>query len=286
MIAVTGGGGILATYLHEMAPELFSETVSFFGREELDVTNAKGLTEKLDRLEPRLVMHLGAMTDVDKCELEPERAYLVNTIGTENVARWCAGAGVPMVYVSTGGVFGDGDGPFSEFDEPHPRNVYGRSKLLGERAVERLVRDHYIIRAGWLMGGGAKDNKFVAKMVRLLRTETEVLAVDDKFGSPTYSRDLALGIADVVKLMPYGLYHLSNTGMATRYEVAVHIAHSIGSQATVRRATSARFPLPAPRARSEALENLKLRLLGYNRMRSWEDALDAYLMSADWATEG
>ena len=186
-----------------------------------------------------------------------------------------------LVYTSTAGVFGgEKHEPYTEFDAPAPANVYGHAKLAGERIVETLLDRFYIVRAGWMVGGGPQDKKFVGKLMRIMEDgETHLRAVADKLGTPTYAKDLATGIRGLIDTGYFGLYHLVNSGGAcSRYDVAVALRDLIGREdVTVEAVSSAHFPLPAPRARSEAMVNYKLDLLGLNRQRHWRDALTAYV---------
>ncbi|MDQ2943609.1 MAG: sugar nucleotide-binding protein, partial [Candidatus Dormibacteraeota bacterium] len=183
------------------------------------------------------------------------------------------------VYTSTAGVFG-GDGamgPFTEYDAPSPANVYGHAKLAGERHVERLLDRYFIVRPGWMMGGNTKDKKFVSKILAQLDARQDILAVNDKVGSPTFARELVLGIRDLIRSGRFGLYHMTNHGVCSRFDVAARIVEVLGAKVRVSAVGSDRFPLPAPRANSEAMRNLNLELTGMDRMSSWQDALDAYL---------
>lgn len=246
----------------------------------LDVRNHKLVKEIIEKINPDRVIHLAAETDVDKCELKPDHAYLTNTMGTQNVALVCQKHDIEMVYVSTIGVFdGHKPEPYTEFDEPNPINVYGRSKLEGEKFVQNLLRRYYIVRAGWMVGGGPKkDKKFVGKIIRLMGKTSELKVVSDKIGSPTYTVDFSKCLAELVETGYYGLYHCTNKGYATRFEVAQKIVELLGrSDVTIQSVSSAYFPLPAPRARSEMSRNYKLDLLGVNTMRPWQEALEEYI---------
>jgi dTDP-4-dehydrorhamnose reductase len=250
------------------------------GIEYLDVRNHKDVKELIEKTKPGIVMHLAAETDVDRCEVEPDQAYLTNVIGTQNVVLACQKHDIELVYVSTIGVFcGDKPDPYNEFDEPKPINVYGRSKLEGERLVQNLLKKYYIIRAGWMVGGGPrKDKKFVGKIIKLLDKTSELKVVNDKYGSPTYVVDFSRCLLDLIKTGYYGLYHCTNKGYCSRFDVAQKIVDFLGrSDVGVKPVSSAYFPLPAVRARSEMSRNYKFELLGLDRMRHWEDALKEYL---------
>jgi dTDP-4-dehydrorhamnose reductase len=250
--------------------------------EYLDVRDYKQVQRMVKKVKPDMIMHLAAETDVDKCEIEPNHAFLTNTIGTQYVALECQNYEIPMVYISTIGVFyGDNPLPYTEFDEPNPINIYGKSKLEGEKIIQSLLHRYYILRAGWMMGGGPKkDKKFVGKIVRQLNEKNVLKVVDDKIGSPTYAADFSECLSDLIETRLYGLYHCTNKGSGSRFSVAKKIVDFLGrSDVTVEPVSSAYFPLPAPRARSEVSRNYKLELLGKDTTRRWEEALEDYINS-------
>lgn len=245
----------------------------------LDVRNEHAVSQMVKATCPALIIHLAAETDVDRCEQEPEHAYLTNAVGTEYVVSACRMPGVRLLYVSTAGVFdGQKPTPYVETDAPNPVNVYGRSKLAGEFAVRQHMRAYYIVRAGWMVGGYERDKKFVGKILRLLKGQREISVVTDKIGSPTFTEDLSRGIAALIETDHTGLFHMTNHGVCSRYEFARKLIEYLGRQdVIVRPITSEAFPLPAPRASSEAMQNLRLQSLGLDTMPSWEEALRVYV---------
>jgi dTDP-4-dehydrorhamnose reductase len=278
---VTGAAGAVGSYVPEVFSDwelVLTDVVGDF--EQLDVADPAAVLQAVARAEPDIVLHLAAATDVDRCEQDPDWAFRANTIGTQNVALACRETEAVLVFISTAGVFsGDKPEPYTEFDEPGPANIYGESKLAGERIVASLLGRYYIARAGWMVGGGHRDKKFVGKIVQLIEDGTTHLrAVDDKLGSPTYAPDMLEGIKRLLGTGYYGLYHMVNEGACSRYDVAVAIRDLLGrSDVSVEPVSSAHFPLPAPRARSEAMRNYKLELLGLEPLRPWQDALGHYL---------
>ena len=280
-ILVTGAGGMVGSYV----PEVFRDrefilTDILDGFVFLDVRDPAAVMAQVASARPDLVMHLAAATDVDRCEQEPDWAYASNAIGTQNVALACLEHNIPLVYISTAAVFsGDKPDPYTEFDIPRPANLYGNSKLAGENIVASLLQRYYIVRAGWMIGGGEKDRKFVGKIARLIcEGKNPLKVVNDKWGSPTYAKDLLTGIRRLIQTGYYGLYHMVNKGCCSRYEVALLIQGILQCpELTINPVSSKEFPLPAPRARSEAMRNLKLDLLGLNTMRSWEEAVIDYV---------
>ncbi|MEA3493440.1 MAG: dTDP-4-dehydrorhamnose reductase [Candidatus Margulisiibacteriota bacterium] len=276
MILVTGAKGMVGSYVQDVFAD---EKLVLTDVPEMDIRDKKLVFAAVAENKPSLVLHLAAETNVDACESEVDHAYKTNTIGTYNVALACQKFNAEMVYISTGGVFNGKEKQIhTEFDTPDPVNVYSKAKYEGEKIVQDLLNKYCIFRAGWMIGGGPKrDKKFVGKIVELLKTRDKLEAVDDKYGSPTFARDLVSGIKKIVKTGNYGLYHLVNSGSCTRYDIAVEIVKILGSKAKVKPVTSDRFPLPAPRAASEAMRNYKLDLMEINPMQGWKAALKEYL---------
>ena len=280
---VTGCAGMVGSYV----PEVFMDyelvlTDRIEGFAHLDVRESPAVRKAVADARPDIVLHLAAATDVDLCEQDPDGAFHTNAIGTQNVVLACQEFDLPLVYISTAGVFwGDKPEPYIEFDVPRPANIYGQSKLAGEQIVSSLLRRYYIVRAGWMIGGGKKDKKFVGKIARLiLQGQNPLRVVNDKLGSPTYGKDLLSGIRTLLTTDYFGLYHMVNRGCCSRYDVAVTIRDLLQRpKVEITPVSSAYFPLPAPRARSEAMRNLKLDLLGLNVMRPWQDALQEYVHS-------
>src|SRR6185312_11274821 len=224
MIFVTGAAGMVGSYLAQVFPksELFlTDMTAQEGMEQLDTRDREAVMEAIGRVKPATVLHLAAETDVDRCEREPDHAYRSNSISTLNVALACAEHNAAILYISTAGVFdGTKSSPYTEFDPPSPITVYGKAKYEGEQFVQEICPRWYILRAGWMFGGGARDKKFVGKIAaRCLANDGEIRCVDDKFGSPTFAKDLL----DTAKLLIdhrlYGLYHGVNRGWCSRYEV-------------------------------------------------------------------
>lgn len=276
-VLATGSKGMLGGYLSSAfsSDEVVSTDIG-----EIDVRDRGQIEAAVREVRPDYLFHLAAITDVDRCEREPDAAYLTNTIGTLNAALVCQKYELPMIYISTVGVFGgiDKADEFTEFDKPSPVSIYGRSKLEGERIVQDLLSQYFVVRAGWMMGGGPEqDHKFVGKMVELFSARDEVKVVDDKYGTPTYAKQFVHNLRVLIESGSFGLYHCVNGGMCNRYEMALEIAEILDKDVNIVPVSSAHFPLPAPRPRSEAGRNYKLELLGLNRMTHWKEALRDYL---------
>lgn len=286
-VFVTGASGMLAS---DVIPQLIQQkhqviATDFKPRSEgvlpLDITEKDKVFQATQEYKPDYVFHFAAETNVDLCDQDPDHAFRVNTIGTESVALACQRYKVRMVYISTAGVFyGDKKEPYTEFDTPNPINIYGHSKLQGEVIVRNLLSEYFIFRPGWMVGGWEIDKKFVCKIVQQLKEgKRELRVVADKFGSPTFTKDFAKNIMNVVNTERFGLYHMTNQGSCSRHEVALKIVEYMGlkDKVKVHAISSSEFPLPAPRADSEMMRNYKLDLLGLNQMPHWQESLEDYI---------
>ena len=280
-ILVTGARGMLGTDLCQVMSQN-GHVVEATDLRDMDVRDFDLVRSRVEQSRPDWVFHLAALTDVDGCEREPEQSFHTNTLGTQNVALACQATGAGMVYVSTLSVFdGAKCAPYTEFDTPNPQSWYSRSKYQGELIVEKRLSRHFIVRAGWMFGGGPEDKKFVAKIMELAAQRPSLCIVDDKFGSPTYTLDIACGIERLLHTGLYGTYHMVNSGAyCSRFEFAKAIVHYAGSAACeLRPVSSAMFPLPAPRPRMEAGRNLVLELRELDWMRPWREALQEYVQA-------
>ena len=252
----------------------------------LDVRDQAAIDIHMRTFKPDLVAHLAAETSLEVCEVNPNHAWMTNAIGTKYLALACRNAGVPMAYISSAGVFdGEKDDAYTEFDTPNPINVYGASKYEGEKIVRQWVPEHYLFRAGWMLGGAKrKDHKFTQHIMSQLDDGAKmVYAVCDKWGTPTYSKDFAVGFNDLIQSERFGTYHMASPGSVSRYDVACAIVDMVGSDAVVHPTSSAYFAaeFPAKRPKSEVMRNYVLELEGKQNMRGWKDALADYLRN--WA---
>lgn len=277
-ILITGAQGMLGTDMTALLSR--QHTVMPTDIDDMDVRDTELVFQTVEEEQPDIVLHLAALTDVDYCEKEPYEAFHTNTVGTQNVALACQRNDIVMLYVSTISIFdGEKCDPYTEFDTPNPISFYSQSKYQGELIVESLLSRYYITRAGWMFGGGKEDKKFVAKIMDLASTRDELKVVNDKFGSPIYTRDMSVGIEKLIETGLFGTYHMVNTGgPCSRFEFARKILEFARiTNCKLTPVNSASFPLPAPRPRMEAARNLHLELQGMNLMRPWQDALQEYI---------
>src|SRR5579863_2128340 len=249
----------------------------------LDARDMDMMRRAFDAFQPDLVLHLAALVDVEKCELDPIEAKRSNETTAEIAAKLCNERGVTLVYISTGGVFdGTKEGFYTEDDEPNPIMIYGSTKLDGEHRVRETHRKHYIIRPGWMVGGGRHiDHKFVWLILKQIASKQPVVyAVNDKWGTPTYTHDFAMNLFRLLDTEQYGTYHMVCKDWGTRYDVACEIVKAIGNtEVKVVPVASDHFSKEffVPRPRSEMLQNRNLERLQINLMRPWRIAVRDYI---------
>ncbi len=278
-ILITGTTGMVGHYIDHADWHL---DVVKTTRSDFDIRDLDQVDSYFDRMdfEVDIIIHLSAETDVDKCEQDFDHAFMVNTIGTQNMVYQALKFNVPLLYTSTVGIFGgDGSlGPFNEFSPPCPANKYGLSKLHGEQIIKNHISRYFIVRPGWMMGGVDKDKKFVMKIVKQIQAgKKEIFGIDEIIGSPTYARELIQNISQIIKTQLWGTYHCTNIGKMSRYDMAEMICEHFNPSIKVIPVKSDYFDLPAPRAVSEYSENKMLGIRNLNFMSSSEDALKTYL---------
>jgi dTDP-4-dehydrorhamnose reductase len=273
-VLITGAKGQLGYNLCEILSKDYNIIPTDI--EELDITNPDDVVSNFTLHEPDIVIHAAAFTDVDGCESAQEMAFRVNAMGTQNVALACQEFHSRMVYVSTDYVFdGSLKKPLREYHQPCPINVYGESKLLGEQLVQHLVMRHFIVRTSWLFGVNGQN--FPKTMLRLASEKKEIGVVDDQWGCPTFSRDLAFAIAHLINSPFYGIYHVSNTGETSWFGFAKKIIELAGLNCDIKPITTSEFPRPAKRPSWSVLDDFVWRVRGFPPLRPWEEALREFL---------
>jgi dTDP-4-dehydrorhamnose reductase len=279
-VFVTGHKGQLGRALsHALA----GHTLSGCDLPEVDVTHRPAIEAAIRDFAPGVVIHAAAWTDVDGCARDPETAYRVNALGTQNVALACAGADIPLVYISTNEVFdGAAAEPYREWDAPHPINPYGRSKAAGEWFVRHLLTRFYIARTAWLYAPGGRN--FPHRIIQLADEVRDgqrdgLRVVVDEVGNPTYAPDLAAAIGDLIQTGAYGVYHLINAGYCSRYDFAREALRATGrTDVAIEAITLDQFDRASTPPRFAPLANTGAASLGI-ALRPWQDALEDFLKS-------
>lgn len=275
-IALTGSAGMLGSDIKKVFED--DHELIALTRSDFDVTDLQSCLLKITEIKPDYLIHSAAYTDVDGSEEDPERAYLINGIGTRNVVMACQDVQCPIIYISSDYIFdGSKKSPYDEWDRPCPINKYGLSKLLGEQYVMSLTNKFYIVRTSWLYGKNGKN--FVDTICRLLTEKEEVEVVADQIGSPTYTFDLAKKIKELIA-KGYGTYHVTNSSNCSWYELAVEIARVRSSRTIIKATTSEKYKRPAPRPPYSVLNNTLLKLEGIEELRTWKDALKDFLIGS------
>ncbi len=271
-IAVTGHKGQLGTALRNA---LAGAELLGLDLPEHDITNASSISQAIVEFRPDVVIHGAAMTNVDGCEREPELAYRINTLGSQNIALACGRCGAAMVHVSTNDVFDGRLGrPYYEWDTPTPQSVYARSKAAAEFHVRTLLNRFYIVRTSWLYARGGEN--FITKIVRAADAHGQLRVVTDEVATPTYAPDLAKAISRLVRTEHFGIFHFSNSGFCSRYDWAVKLLALSGrGHIPVEPITADQWQRAAPPPLYAPIPNFVGASLGIT-LRPWEDALRDY----------
>lgn len=277
MILLTGGNGQLGTELRHLLDEKGVKYVSTDAKK-MDITDAQATMDYITNLKPTVIYHCAAYTAVDKAEDEGKALdEKINVDGTRNVALAAKEVGATLVYISTDYVF-DGklkDGEYAVDAPINPLNEYGRTKALGEKAVQEIMDDYYIIRTSWVFG--KYGHNFVFTMQKLAETRDELTIVNDQFGRPTWTRTLAEFMYFVIdQKAPFGIYHLSNDNACSWYEFAKEILKD--TDVKVLPVTSEQFPQKATRPQYSVMDLSKTKALGF-KIPTWQEALQGMLQA-------
>lgn len=278
-ILITGSTGLLGSCLLE---NLDYSEIEGFSRSELDILNRSQINDKLFKVKPEIIIHTAAYTDVDGCELNQDKAFRVNVLGTQNLVNYCVENKVSFIYISSTGIYGNYKNTcYSEFDPIRPTTIHHISKYEGEKVVRDHINNHLILRTGWLYGGSKAHSKnFVFK--RYLETQKkEVLFSDNtQFGNPTYVNDLVSQIDLLIKEKVYGTFNCVNeANNISRYDYVKKIIELLNVDCTVEIAKKGTFNRVAPVSHNESAVNYKLNLLGLNIMGDWVKSLSDYIKS-------
>ena len=273
-VLIIGSEGMLG---HDLVDILSAENeISTTTIDTLDITDINKTIKTVKEINPDVVVHAAAFTNVDGSESNQDLAYKVNVLGTRNVAVACSEADSALVYICTDYVFdGTKGSPYYEYDQTNPLSVYGKTKHLGEVYIRDILNKFYIVRTAWLYGFHGPN--FVTTMLNLAKTNDSISVVNDQIGSPTYTLDLANAIAQLIKKPAYGIYHVTNSEHCSWYEYAREIFDIAGIDIELKPVTTEEFGSPAPRPKYSVLENYNWKMEGFQEIRSYKEALRAYM---------
>jgi dTDP-4-dehydrorhamnose reductase len=247
-------------------------------REDADVTRLETLLHPMRAFEPDWVFHLAAFTRVDDCESDPDRAFLVNGLGSRNAALAAAACGASVLAISSDYVFdGAGRVPYREYTPAAPQSVYGASKWAGEQAVREVHPRHAIVRTSWLYGRGGPN--FIDTILKKARAGEPLKVVDDQRGSPTWTHDLAAGLIALAERNQPGTYHVTNSGECTWYDLAAYAIGRAGLSTSLEKTTTEVIARPARRPAYSVLRNHYFEHVTGTRLPHWQDAVDRYLQA-------
>ena len=274
-VLVTGVSGQLG---FDVMRELLARGVEAKGasRSDFSLTDFAAMRRLVEAYRPTAIIHCAAYTAVDKAEDEPELCREVNAAATGELARLAKEVGAKFLYISTDYVFpGTGEDFYEPEDEKAPCNVYGESKLLGEEAAREALEDLFIVRISWVFGENGKN--FIKTMLRLAETHEELSVVGDQIGAPTYTRDLARLLADMIETRKYGVYHATNEGTCSWAELAAEALRCAGKKTRVRAIKTEEYPTKAKRPKNSRLSKKCLDDAGFSRLPDWRDAVARYV---------
>lgn len=287
-IYIAGGGGMLGEAFYRQFKEEYDIKITDIDLNEnwisyLDFRDFNKYRQDVLSFQPDYLFHLGAHTNLEYCEQNSDEAYLTNTISVENAVLIAKELGIPLLYISTAGIFDGKKDVYDDWDSPNPLGHYARSKYMGERFVVENMNRYLICRAGWMMGGGpGKDKKFIGKILwQIKEGKTELNVVNDKFGTPTYTHDFANNVKLLLDNECWGVYNLACEGEASRFAITRELLRLLQKENTIQlnEVNSDFFKTEyfAERPASERLINRKLSLRQLNIMRDWKKCLKEYL---------
>lgn len=263
-LLILGSNGMLGHALRKEFPEAIA-----WGSEKLNIADENAVFNKITGASPNIVINAAAYTDVDMAETNRELCFKINAEAVRYLAKACKATDSTLIHISTDYVFNGNKEGYAEADNKSPINIYGESKALAENYIQDILNKFYILRTAWLFGKNGKH--FVDTVMKLAKNKDLIEIVNDQKGCPTYASDLAKQIRSIIK-EPFGIYHITNSGLCSWYEFAKEIVKIDNLKCNVNPTTSGKFPRPAKRPKYSILLNTKTEPL-----RHWKEALKAYL---------
>lgn len=275
-ILVTGSTGQLGS---DVVKELLKRGHSTLSpnRSEFNLCSEDSIRNYILNSNCEAIVHCAAYTQVDKAEDEKDLCIKINATATKHIVKCAKILDIPMIYISTDYVFdGTKDGEYTENDETNPINIYGESKLAGEKYVQEILDKYYIVRTSWVFNINGKN--FIETMLRLSKANNQLSIVNDQIGSPTYTKDLSRLLVDMLETSKYGLYHATNEGYCSWYEFADTIFKLANINIDIKAINSNEYASRAKRPLNSKLSKDKLIEYGFKPLPHWEDALKDYLI--------
>lgn len=287
-VYVAGCGGMLGeafykAFKYDYECKFTDKDVNSDWLDYLDFREISAYENDVKSFAPDILIHLGAYTSLEYCDTNEMDALNNNVTSLETAVHLSNNLDIPLLFISTAGIFDGEKDEYDDWDAPGPLGVYARSKVLAEDYITKNANKYFVMRAGWMMGGGPeKDKKFVGKIIKQLKSgNKELFIVNDKDGTPTYTHDFAAVAKELLKTNRYGVYNCVCEGLTSRLEVATEIVKLLGLEADIKitEVSSDYFSQEyfSQRPPSERLRNKKLEIIGLNYMRPWREALEVYI---------
>lgn len=275
-VLITGANGMLGS---ELVNYLDGYAISGFSRKELDVTNRDNVRDVFSQVKPDVVIHTAAHTNVDDAEHNPDEAYKINTLGTQNIVDHCLSTNILLIYISSTGIYGDHEKRrYSEFDRIDPTTIHHKTKYEAERIVKSHLNRFLILRVGWLYGGEEGRKNFVLNRYREALSSKVISSDNTQMGNPTWVREVVRQVSALIDSKISGVYNCVNTAKnVTRMDYVEKIVNLFDLSVKVLPADAKKFKRKALVSKNESANNYKLDLLGMNVMRNWDIALEEYI---------
>lgn len=274
-VIVTGASGLLGSDIADTFEKHGYQVKRLMGRRDISLLSAKAVLECVREYRPDFVIHAAGYRDLDALEQNEREGYAANTMSTRNIALACRQMGCMMLYISSDTVFdGEKDGGYHEFDTPSPVNVYGKSKLAAEWEVQRALDRYFIVRTAILFGyKGHRENNFIFHITDELKAGRCISASIDQVCNPTYTADLAEALVCLSETEWYGIYHITNSGTASRYELSMAVAEYAGLETGLVQAADSSAIKAARRAKNTTFHSLAWPAVFDGGLPCWKDAL-------------
>ena len=273
-VLITGSRGMLGSNLLSYLD--FDNIVGF----DIDITDANAVYNQLSIQKPDIIIHTSAFTNVEACETDPDKAYRVNTLGTQNLVNYCIDRDILFIYISSTGIYGTTkDDNYIEFDSVNPTTIHHKSKYEGEKIVQNHLSKFLILRTGWLYGGAKEHTKnFVYKRFLEAQGKDIIYSDDSQIGNPTFVRDFVKQIEVLIEAKAYGIFNCVNSAVnISRFDYVKKIIELFDVNCSVEVAPKGMFSRVAPVSSNESAINYKLNLLGLNVMKDWDESLSIYI---------